>query len=1351
MIKAQDRVNQHRWEAHISPLPDINGKRLTTAELSLDLEDSAFTLKSSLFVAVVDRSGSMKGEPWKQVATALIHITSMARLNPRIKVCIVAYDSTAQIYNPEGTRPEVEMMIKNMFTGGGTNFMSAFEKIKFLLNEFFCSEDRLSSDHNVSNVTVVFMTDGLDATMYDQDTGLESQKDVASKKLVSAFKTIIQDSWKDNPISVHSVGFGHSCSKEFLEGMRLTGNQEGTFRFAEPTDDGDTLCNKLNSLFEVASQSSSVPISIFGPKMRLNETINFAIGENNSGTYKKWVTVDDYDNMGDLVINSSKDIGRSIGINLSTDKNITKRWISKCTDDVASEFFQFVSNKTNYSDKVLDLYLNLLVKKIDALFAAADRDALGDSEALISRIEFIKSQLINYLRGSDVNMGKLGDVRFSSIFRERIPDKLQQTNSITKNLPKLDIKPANSERRVKYTRNNQNKGRNTLQEAICSVQCDYLSRDLENQLQKCTIEDAMHLDNDGNNALHLAAYCGQSKTVKSLGDKFCPGIDLNLENKDGETAVTLAIKKRGFRRTLQILLDNGGCIPESRQKGLEQYAIATGYVDTADIISNYKSNGINSLDVEINEGMTRNYVSYMWKKVTDKNLEFSKQKYLEVGLKVCMTSMVVELLDKYNVEPTIQLCEFTMPPKPDHEETSKYLELTKLLIKKRPAILNEYLADGDSILSAAVRAGSLPHVQYLLGLENVAQNLLDRPNNLGNTPLWLACAKRFPCIITELINHGADINKRNIKGNPPLYNICQKGPLKVAEQFVSMRADLMHCNENGDTLVLICCRNGQHDILKLFLNYVDPEFVDFKAHIDGFNAIFASVEQNKVECIKVLHEYGVDLNQKTAPDNPILPSATPLHLAAFYGRVEAAKTLLALGSDPSSKGLNDQTPLHLAVIQSHESIVKGLLAHGADKTAIDRHGNTPASYGRDKISIRQLLIDPMLHPLMHLARGSFSKEETKQALDILQREKISIPGVLTPSQIVNIVDERDGSTPLMQSIIYSNYPIAKTLMELDADPLIKNSMGINCLFWAEYMRNPRISKLVSMVWVDDFVMKQLKNLKKYNSVQDLECVFLGTNPPPMENFESSGIDKRMEGSFNDVAIELDIVQSNSTSFESSIMEMIKYAAEYKQQKISIDHIIWNGKVHTVGVLAKGESLLNAVHVFAISTFTNNSLLSNVINNSKNLSNNYIKCLIQGLNILPPFEEEVFVGVNNLDRSKFAIGNEIKIDKIISGSTMWRVAVEHLTQFTSGKKKKGTVLLIKSKTGRHVAPYSSFGFDSEILFLPGTRFGVKRWYRGDVICLGQENIRQHSFGIDDVDKPRYMTDRAMIIELHEIDS
>ena len=67
----------------------------TIAELTLSLSKSRFATKPSLFIPVVDRSGSMSGGPWRQVQAALVHIAGLTAVNPMVKTKIVAYESSA--------------------------------------------------------------------------------------------------------------------------------------------------------------------------------------------------------------------------------------------------------------------------------------------------------------------------------------------------------------------------------------------------------------------------------------------------------------------------------------------------------------------------------------------------------------------------------------------------------------------------------------------------------------------------------------------------------------------------------------------------------------------------------------------------------------------------------------------------------------------------------------------------------------------------------------------------------------------------------------------------------------------------------------------------------------------------------------------------------------------------------------------------------------------------------------------------------------------------------------------------------------------------------------------------------
>jgi ankyrin repeat protein len=70
---------------------------------------------------------------------------------------------------------------------------------------------------------------------------------------------------------------------------------------------------------------------------------------------------------------------------------------------------------------------------------------------------------------------------------------------------------------------------------------------------------------------------------------------------------------------------------------------------------------------------------------------------------------------------------------------------------------------------------------------------------------------------------------------------------------------------------------------------------------------------------------------------------TALHLAAFFGKTEAARTLLEAGADVATYGTNDlaNQPLHAAAAGRHVEVCRLLLAAGADLEATQHGGFRP--------------------------------------------------------------------------------------------------------------------------------------------------------------------------------------------------------------------------------------------------------------------------------------------------------------------------------------------------------------------------------------------------------------------------
>jgi ankyrin repeat protein len=87
---------------------------------------------------------------------------------------------------------------------------------------------------------------------------------------------------------------------------------------------------------------------------------------------------------------------------------------------------------------------------------------------------------------------------------------------------------------------------------------------------------------------------------------------------------------------------------------------------------------------------------------------------------------------------------------------------------------------------------------------------------------------------------------------------------------------------------------------------------------------------------------------------------TPLHLAAFFGQLEAVRCLLAAGAPTATlaRNANGNTALHAGVAGGSSAVIEALLAAGADPNAREANGLTPlhlAAHAGNESFLRSLL------------------------------------------------------------------------------------------------------------------------------------------------------------------------------------------------------------------------------------------------------------------------------------------------------------------------------------------------------------------------------------------------------------
>lgn len=130
----------------------------------------------------------------------------------------------------------------------------------------------------------------------------------------------------------------------------------------------------------------------------------------------------------------------------------------------------------------------------------------------------------------------------------------------------------------------------------------------------------------------------------------------------------------------------------------------------------------------------------------------------------------------------------------------------------------------------------------------------------------------------------------------------------------------------GASPLLIAIYHQKHDIAKAV--------ADAKGSID----IFEAAALGRVDRIKQLLREDPSVASAYAPDG-----FPPVGLAAFFGHLDAVKTLIAAGADihaAAKNGLKVQA-IHAAVASKHLDIVRTVLEAGADPNAAQQQGFRP--------------------------------------------------------------------------------------------------------------------------------------------------------------------------------------------------------------------------------------------------------------------------------------------------------------------------------------------------------------------------------------------------------------------------
>ncbi len=378
----------------------------------------------------------------------------------------------------------------------------------------------------------------------------------------------------------------------------------------------------------------------------------------------------------------------------------------------------------------------------------------------------------------------------------------------------------------------------------------------------------------------------------------------------------------------------------------------------------------------------------------------------------------------------------------EHDQAARVFERTALDLLARGADAFAPSADGDPVLSLAVRLGWPRLLEQLvtIGVD------LDARDSRGMTALHLAAALGREAALKTLVRHGASASARAADGQTPLGVALAAGRRDLAD-WLDWRgwAPPRRALEAGD--LPAAAMTGDAEAVRRLLDLGLP--ID-TADSQGCTALLRAAGGGHLAVVDLLLTRGADTARAAQS------GATPLSAAVSMRHGAVVERLLAAGADLDQRLPGEVSVLMLAAALGLPDLAARLLTAGADIHATDAQGLTPlhcaALYGftsRDRPRLLALFDTLLLAgaevdapaaggvtPLL-LLLGARAEPGTACDEDVVlaAMEHLLDEGVALDAQ-----DPR-GFGPLHLTGLHGQLRLARRLLRAGADPDLRDTLN----------------------------------------------------------------------------------------------------------------------------------------------------------------------------------------------------------------------------------------------------------------------------------------------------------------------
>lgn len=373
--------------------------------------------------------------------------------------------------------------------------------------------------------------------------------------------------------------------------------------------------------------------------------------------------------------------------------------------------------------------------------------------------------------------------------------------------------------------------------------------------------------------------------------------------------------------------------------------------------------------------------------------------------------------------------------------------------------------DGDSALSEAAGRGATDAIELLL--QHGAD--VHKRDMYGRTPLIAAAgnSEAQPKIVNMLLARGAKVNVHDPSGTTPLLAALNMGTSSdedvvrqraIVEALVAAGADIRVADQRGTTPLMAAVYHGRMWSVKLLLDRGAEVNVRDRSGKNAFLYLYNSLFRDFEKDAWLLLEHGIDVGITSRIGESALP------MIAEGGDASLMSAVLERGAPINGRDDRGRTALMTASDPDYRQKVDILLEHGADPRARDRYGATVlmhAASNQDPEVIQRLIrlgVDPRAHDregktALSYVRG-IPPEHVEETLRVLNETGIDLEG-----------RDRSGRTALIISCDHGGwgmhsagspgleYPV-RALLKLGADVHARDRDGRTPIIASAMSRQP---------------------------------------------------------------------------------------------------------------------------------------------------------------------------------------------------------------------------------------------------------------------------------------------------------